>query len=85
MSGKSLRHGQGGEYRGIVLTKQPDKGGRPSAEVAEGRPLTKENTPRPNPSQTPSWESGPSGLERVREAARKDECAFRRQAFLDPR
>jgi hypothetical protein len=38
----------------------------------EGRPLTKENTPQPNPCQTQSWESGPSGLERVREAARKE-------------
>jgi hypothetical protein len=66
MSGKSLMHGQGESYSGIVPTKQPNKDGRPSAEVAEGRPLTKENTPQPNPCQTPSWESGPSGLERVR-------------------
>jgi len=66
MSGKSLRHGQGESYSGIVPTKQPNKDGRPSEEAAEGRPLTKENTPRPNPCQTPSWESGPSGLERVR-------------------
>jgi hypothetical protein len=36
------------------------------------RPLTKENTPEPNPYRTPSRESGSSGLERVREAARKD-------------
>ena len=38
----------------------------------EGRPLTKENTEQPNPCRTPSRESGPSGLDRVREAARKD-------------
>jgi len=72
MSGKSLTHGHGESYRGIVPTKQPNKDGRPSEEVAEGRPLTKENTPQPNPCQTQSWESGPSGLERLREAARKD-------------
>ena len=72
MSGKSLMHGHGESYSGIVPTKQPNKGGRPLAEVAEGRPLAKENTPQPNPCQTQSWESGPSGLERVREAARKD-------------
>ena len=38
----------------------------------EGRPLTKENTRQPNPYRTPSRESGPSGLERVREAAKQD-------------
>ena len=72
MSGKSLAHGQGESYRGIVPTKQPNKGGEPPAEVAEGRPWTKENTPQSNPLRTPSRESGPSGLERVRETARKN-------------
>ena len=72
MSDKSLMHGQGESYSGIVPAKQPNEGGRPSEEVAEGRPLTKENTPPPNPCQTLSWENGPSGLGRVREAARKD-------------
>jgi RNA-directed DNA polymerase len=38
----------------------------------EGRPLTKENTPEPNSHRTPCRESGRSGLERVREAAKKD-------------
>ena len=66
MSGKSLMHGHGESYSGIVPTKQPNKGGRPLAEVAEGRPLAKENTPQPNPCQTQSWESGPGWLERVR-------------------
>ena len=28
MSGKSLMHGQGESYHGIVLTKQPNKDGR---------------------------------------------------------
>jgi len=66
MSGKSLMHGQGESYRGIVPTKQPNKDGRPSEEAVEGRPLTEENMPQPNPCQTQSWESGSSGLERVR-------------------
>jgi hypothetical protein len=66
MSDKSLMHGQGESYSGVVPTKQPNEGGRPPEEVAEGRPLTKENTPRPNPCQTQNWEGGPSGLARVR-------------------
>jgi len=69
MSGKSLVHGSGESYGGVVPTKQPNKSEPSPAEAAEGRPPTKENTPRPNPCRTPSRESGPSGLERVREAA----------------
>ena len=38
----------------------------------EGRPLTKENAEEPNPCRTPSRESGPSGLDRVRQAAKED-------------
>jgi len=73
MSGKSFMNGDGESYCGIVPTKQPNKGdGSSPAEVVEGRPKTKENTQRPNLCRTPSRESRPSGLERVREAARKD-------------
>jgi RNA-directed DNA polymerase len=72
MSGKSLMHGSGESYSGVVPAKQPNKDGQPSAEVVEGRPLTKENTQEPNPHRTPSRESGPSGLARVREAAKQD-------------
>ena len=68
MSDKSTMHGSGESYGGIVLAKQPNKSGEPPAEVVEGRPPTKENTQQPNPHRTPSRESGPSGLERVREA-----------------
>jgi len=91
MSGKSLMHGRGESYHGGVPTKQSNKGGEPPAEVAEGRPWTKENTPQSNPLRTPSRESEPSRLERVRQAARKDggttlpERRFRRQSLLDPR
>src|ERR1035441_2145054 len=72
MSHKSSMHGSGESYSGIVPAKQPNKSGEPPAEVVEGRPLTKENTLEPNSRRTPSRESGPSGLERVREAAKKD-------------
>src|SRR5450432_3834597 len=41
-------------------------------EIVEGRPLTKENAEEPNPHRTPSRESGPSGLDRVRQAAKGD-------------
>jgi RNA-directed DNA polymerase len=72
MSGKSLVHGGGESYCGIVPTKQPNKSGRPPAEAVEGRSQTEENTQEPNPCRTPSRGSGPSGLERVREAAKQD-------------
>src|SRR6266852_2408057 len=72
MSHKSSMHGGGESYSGVVLTKQPNKSGQPPAEVVEGRPLTKENTPEPNSRRTPRRGSGHSGLERVREAAKKD-------------
>jgi len=65
-------NGDGESYCGIVPTKQPNKGDGSPAEVVEGRPQTKENTQQPNLGRTPSRESRPSGLERVREAARKD-------------
>src|SRR6202165_825211 len=61
--------------------KQPNQSERSPAEVAEGRLLTKENTRQPNSYRTPSRESGTSGLERVREAARKDK-ALRFTALL---
>ena len=62
----------GESYSGIVPAKQPNKSGQPPAEVVEGRPLTKENTPEPNSHRTPCRESGRSGLERVREAAKQN-------------
>ena len=72
MSDKSFMHGSGESYSGIVPAKQPNKGERSSAEAVEGRPLAKENTQQLNPCRTPSRENGPSGLARVREAARQD-------------
>lgn len=72
MSHKSSKHGGGESYSGIVPTKQANKSGEPPAEPVEGRRLTKENTSEPNSCRTPGRESGRRGLERVREAARKD-------------
>jgi hypothetical protein len=72
MSGKSLVNGDGESYCGIVPTKQPNKSEQSPAEVVEGRPKTKENTRQPNLGRSPSRENRPSGLERVREAARKN-------------
>src|SRR6516225_4354243 len=72
MNGKSLTHDGGESYCGIGSTKQPNKSGKTPAEAVEKRPQTKENTQQPNLGRTPSRESRPSGLERVREAARKD-------------
>jgi group II intron reverse transcriptase/maturase len=72
MSDKSLVHGNGESYSGVVPTKQPNKSEPSPAEVAEGRRLTKENTWQPNLYRTPSRESGPSGLERVRETAKQE-------------
>jgi hypothetical protein len=65
-------HDSGESYSGVVPAKQPNKSEPSPAEAVEGRPLTKENTQQPNPRRTPSRENGPSGLERVREAAKQD-------------
>jgi hypothetical protein len=72
MSGKSLMHDGGESYCGVVSTKQPNKSDVSPAEAVEKRPQTKENTQQPNLFRTQCRESRPSGLERVREVARKD-------------
>jgi len=65
-------HGKGESYSGVVPAKQPNESQGGPQEAVEGRPLTKENTEQPNSYRTPSRGSGNSGLERVRETARKD-------------
>jgi len=52
MSDKSTMHGSGESYSGVVPAKQPNKGGRPQAEVVEERPLAKENTEQSNQRRT---------------------------------
>ena len=87
MSGKSLMHGQGESYHGIVPTKQPNQSGEPPAEVAEGRPWTKENTPQPNPlpdTEPGKWAKWAGGCAPGRTAGwgtTPSERALRRQAF----
>jgi RNA-directed DNA polymerase len=72
MSHKTHMHGGRESYSGVVPAKQPNKSGRPPAEAVEERTLTKENMDQPNLGRTQSRESGPNGLDRVREAARRD-------------
>ena len=72
MSDKTTMHGGGESYSGVVPAKQPNKSGKPLAEGVEERPLAKENTEQSNPGRTQSRGSGTSGLERVREVAKKD-------------
>jgi hypothetical protein len=71
MSYKAHMYGGGESYSEIVPVKQPNKSGRPPAEVVEGRPLTKENMDQQNLCRTQSRESGPSELDHVREVARR--------------
>jgi group II intron reverse transcriptase/maturase len=72
MNYKTQMNGDGESYSGIVLAKQPNEGLGGPQEVAEGRPLTKENMEEPNSCRTPNRGSEPNGLDRVRQAAKKD-------------
>ena len=72
MSYKTQMHGNGESHNGIVPTKRSNAGQGGPKEIAKGRPLTKENAVEPNPCWTQSQESGPSGLDRVRQAAQRD-------------
>src|SRR5438067_5595220 len=57
----------------VVPAKCPNKGGRPTpAEGREGRRPTKENTRQTAASQMQSWGNALAGLQRVREAAKRD-------------
>ena len=72
MSDNLHAYGQRESHYGIVPEKQPNESQGGPQEVVEGRPWTKENAEEPNPCRTQSRESGPSGLDRVREAAKRD-------------
>jgi len=84
MNQKSSMH-VGRESDGRVRpAKCPNKDGRSSsAEGAEGRRPTKENTVQTTASQIQSWGNAQNGLHRVREAAKRDTSvslrALRRQ------
>ena len=72
MSDKSHVNGGGESNSGVVAAKQPNESlGRPQ-EAVEPRPLTKENRGQPNSGRTQSREGEPSGLDRVRQAAKED-------------
>jgi len=70
MSSNTHVHGDGESHNGIVPAKRSNEGQGGPKEIVEGRPLTKENMEEPDPYWTPSQESGRSGLDRVREAAK---------------
>src|SRR5215469_10542689 len=72
MSDKPHMHGGGESYNVVVPAKHPNKGGQPPAEGVEGSTMTKENMEQSNQRRTPSRESGPSGLDRVRRATKGD-------------
>ena len=68
-------HERGKSDSPVVAAKLPNKPGRPGAEVVEERGLAKGNTDdltRPGRSAGPGV---PSGLDRVREVARRDKKA----------
>ena len=70
MGYKTHMPGNRESHSGIVPTKRSNESQGGPKEIAEGRPLTKENAEEPNPHRTPSRESGPSGLDRVGQAAK---------------
>jgi RNA-directed DNA polymerase len=76
MSHKTHMHGDRESHSGIVPAKRSNEGQGGPKEIVEGRPLTKENAEQLNPCRTRGalWagESGPSKLDRVREAAKGD-------------
>ena len=68
-------HGHGKSDRPIVPAKVPNNAGRPVAEAVEGRGLAKGNTDRPTRPGRSAGPDVPSGLDRVREVARRDKDA----------
>lgn len=72
MSYTTRAHGNGESHSGIVPGKRSNAGRGGPKEIVEGRPLTEENVEEPNPYRTLSRESGLSGLDRVRQAAKGD-------------
>jgi group II intron reverse transcriptase/maturase len=73
MSDKTHVYGDRESHNGVVPAKRSNESQGGQKEIVEGRPLTKENAEEPNPHRTPSRDSGPSGLDRVRQAAKGDE------------
>jgi RNA-directed DNA polymerase len=72
MSYKAHMNGDGESHNGVVPAKRSNEGRGGPKEIVEGRPLTKENAEEPNRCRTQSRESGLNGLDRVRQAAKRD-------------
>ena len=72
MSDKTHMHGGRESYSVIIPAKRSNEGKGGPKEIVEERAPTEENAEQPNPHRTPSRENGPSGLERVRQAAKGD-------------
>ena len=72
MSRTSNMHTDGESDGRVLPTKAPNKGGRPSAEVLEGRRPTKENIQQATASRTQRRASASSALLGVREVARRE-------------
>ena len=68
-------HGRGKSDNPIVPAKPPNKAGRLAAEVVEGRGLAEGNTASSARAGRSAGQRVPSGLERVREVARRDKEA----------
>ena len=68
-------HGRGKSDNPIVPAKPPNKAGRPATEVVEGRGLAEGNTVSSARAGRSAGQRVPSGLERVREVARRDKEA----------
>ena len=68
-----MTNGPGKSDRPAVPEKSLNNAGPPAAEGMEGRGLATGNLPQQNASRTPSREDARSALERVRQAASKDE------------
>ena len=68
-------HGHGKSDGCVVPAKPPNNAASAAAEVVEGRGLAKGNTDRPTRPGRSAGQRVPSGLDRVREVARRDKEA----------
>jgi RNA-directed DNA polymerase len=67
-----MTHDRGKSDSLVVPSKSSNKAGRPAAEMTEGRGLAKGNSPDGHDARTQRRTHASDGIERVRQAARKD-------------
>jgi hypothetical protein len=72
MSHKTHMNGGRESHSGIVLSKRSNESQGGPKELMEERQLTKESADQSDPYRTQRRESGQSGLERVRQEAKRD-------------